>query len=270
MRTAPIGRRIIQPGRLTIGAGISDLLSPRLVPVLAAAGADYVFIDMEHTRFSMSDVATLIDGAQATDIPIIVRPPEVTRGFVQRLLDLGADGFFAPCIDSAREAALAVRLMKYPPAGERGDSGRIHRSRPSPAAARDEANDNTVLIAIVETAAGAENIDSICATEGVDGVSIGPSDLSLSLGVPGDLDSELYQAAERRIVDSCRAHRMPFQIGTAPTIKEALAQHALGCFTVFVDDEVGLLTRALSTFRAELRQSLGDDLTGDTGTDSAD
>jgi 2-keto-3-deoxy-L-rhamnonate aldolase RhmA len=224
--------------------------------VLARAGADYVFIDMEHTRFSLGDVAAFIDGAQGVDIPIIVRPPEVTKGYMQRLLDLGADGFFTPCIGSAEDAAAAVRFMKYPPVGERGDSGRIQQSRPSPARARDEANENTVLIVIVETADGAENIDEICATAGVDGVSIGPADLSMSLGVPGDLGNGTYQAAEQRIVDSCRAHGMPFTIGTAPTIEDALRQHALGCFTLFVDDEIGLITRALSTYCAELRPAL--------------
>jgi 2-keto-3-deoxy-L-rhamnonate aldolase RhmA len=256
--TRPMGRRIFRTDRLTIGVGVSDLFSPRLVPVLASAGADYVFIDMEHTRFSLGDVAAFIDGAQGVDIPVIVRPPEVTRGYMQRLLDLGADGFFTPRIDSAEDAAAAVRFMKYPPVGERGDSGRIQQSRPSPARARDEANQNTVLIVIVETAAGAENIDGICATASVDGVSIGPADLSMSLGIPGDLDSGAYQAAEQRIVDSCRAHGMPFTIGTAPTIEDALRQHALGCFTLFVDDEIGLITRALSTYCAELRPVLAE------------
>jgi 2-keto-3-deoxy-L-rhamnonate aldolase RhmA len=254
-----MGRRIFRTDRLTIGVGISDLFSPRLVPVLAGAGADYVFIDMEHTRFSLNDVATFIDGAEGTDVPIIVRPPEVSRGYVQRLLDLGADGFFIPRIETAADVATAVRFMKYPPVGERGDSGRLQASRPSPAHARDEANENTVLIAIVETAAGAENIEEICAAPGVDGVSIGPADLSLSLGVPGSLGSDVYQKAEQRVVDACRAHGVPFTIGTAPTIEDALAQHAQGCFTLFVDDEIGLLTRALSAYCAALWPSLDKD-----------
>jgi len=254
-RPRPKGRRIFQADRPTIGVGISDLHSPRLIPVLASAGADYAFIDMEHTRFTLSDVASLIAGAGSVDIAIIVRPPEVSRGYIQRLLDLGADGFFAQRIDCAEDAAAAVRFMKYPPAGERGDSGRIQRA-PNPARARDEANLNTVLIAIVETAAGVRNIDEICAVAGVDGVSIGPADLSMSLGVPGDLESDVYQDAEQRILDSCRAHGMPYTIGTAPTIEDALRQHALGCFTLFVDDEIGLLTRALATYRADLQTTL--------------
>ena len=80
-------------------------------------------------------------------------------------------------------------------------------------------------------------------------MSIGHADLSLSLGVPGDRESALYRAAEDRIVESCRRHNMPFTIGTAPSIEEALQQREQGCFTVFVDDEIGLITRSLSILR---------------------
>lgn len=251
----PIGKRIFQPDRLSVGFGISDLFSPRLIPLLASAGADYVLIDMEHTRFTLHDVAGFIDGAQAADIPVIVRPPEVNRSCMGRLLDVGADGFLVPRIGNAADAAAAVRFTKYPPAGERGDSGRIYAAWPDSARARDDANENTVVIALVESRDGAENIDEICQTPGVDAVWIGHADLSLSLGVPGDLGSESYRTAEQRIVDSCVRHEMPFTIGIAPTIEDALERRARGCFAAFVDDEVGLLTRALSTYADDLRRA---------------
>jgi 2-dehydro-3-deoxyglucarate aldolase len=251
----PIGRRIFRPDRLSIGVVISDLFSPRLIPVLARAGADWVFIDMEHTRFTLHDVASFIDGAQAADVPVIVRPPEVNRSCMGRLLDLGADGLWAARIDNAADAAAAALFTRYPPAGERGDSGRIYAARPDSARARDDVNENTVLIALVESRDGAENIDEICQTPGVDGVAIGHADLSLSLGVPGDLGSESYRTAEQRIVDSCVRHEMPFQIGIAPTIEDALEQRARGCFAVLVDDEIGLLSRALSTYAGDLRRA---------------
>jgi 2-keto-3-deoxy-L-rhamnonate aldolase RhmA len=249
----PIGRRIFRSDRLSVGVVISDLFSPRLVPVLARAGADWVFIDMEHTRFTLHDVASFIEGAQAADIPIIVRPPEVNRSCMGRLLDLGADGLWAPRTASAADAAAAARFTRYPPAGERGESGRLYAAWPDSARARDDVNQNTVLIALVESREGVENIDQICQTPGVDAVAIGHADLSLSLGIPGDLASQTYRAAEQRIVDACVRHAMPFQIGMAPTVGDALAQRARGCFTVLADDEVGLLTRALSAYTGDLR-----------------
>ena len=85
---------------------------------------------------------------------------------------------------------------------------------------------------------------------------LGHADLSVSLGVAGDLESEVYREAERRILDSCRSHGMPFTVATAPTPAIALEQAALGCFTVFVDDELGLLERALSGYVEEFRAGL--------------
>ena len=254
----PIGRQIFAEHRLTLCVGISELYSPRLIPLLARAGADYVFIDMEHSSFSMREVAGLIDGAHGARVPIVVRPPAVERGYIGRLLDLGADGIFAPRISSAADAATAVRFMKYPPVGERGDSGTIFMARPGSAEAAKAANENTVLVALVETHEGAKNIDEICETSGVDAVSIGHADLSLSLGVPGDRESRRYQHAEERIVESCRRHNMPFTIGTAPTLEEALEQKDRGCFSLFVDDEIGLITSSLSSYVEQFRQATAD------------
>ena len=250
----PIGRQIFRENGVTLCVGISELYSPRLVPLFAQAGADYVFIDMEHSSFSMREVAGIIDGAHGARVPIVVRPPAVERGYLGRLLDLGADGIFAPRISSAADAGTAVRFMKYPPVGERGDSGKIFGTRPRSAQAAKAANENTVLVALVETREGAENIDEICETSGVDAISIGHADLSLSLGVPGDRESRTYQEAEERIVDSCRRHNMPFTIGVAPTIEQALQQKERGCFSLFVDDEIGLITSALSSYVQEFRR----------------
>src|SRR5205807_6735013 len=99
-------------------------------------------------------------------------------------------------------------------------------------------------------------IDAICETPGIDAVWIGHADLSLSLGVPGDLESEAYRRAEDRIVESCRAHGMPWTIGVAPTPAVGLEQARRGAFTVFVDDEVGLITRTLAEYVAEFTSAL--------------
>src|SRR5207237_1112385 len=81
--------------------------------------------------------------------------------------------------------------------GDRGDDGRIYAARPRSREAMDDANENTVLMVIVETAEGAENIDEICETPGIDAVWLGHADLSVSLGVAGDLESEVYREAEQ-------------------------------------------------------------------------
>lgn len=244
--------------RATIGVTVSELLSPSLFSVLAAAGADYGLVDMEHTSFSYRDVATLIASAQATSLPVVVRPPEVSRSAIGRVLDLGADGILAPRCDHGGAAAL-VRFAKYRPLGDRGDDGRIAAAfgPGDPRALIDELNSNTIVIAGVETRNDVEAIDEICTTPGIDGIWVGPADLSLALGVPGDLDDETYRAAERRVLDVCRAHGMPFALGAASAPAAAIEQARLGCFTIVTDNEVTLLRRAVSGFLEAVHEGLG-------------
>jgi len=253
-------RKIVFPeGRPSIGVGVSELLSPSLLSILAAGGIDYGFVDMEHTSFSFRDVSLLLAGARAVNLPVLVRPPEVSRSAIGRLLDLGADGIIAQRIGSAEDAAAAVRYSRYRPLGDRSDSGRIAAAfeRQDVRALIDAANENTIVIAILETREGVESIDEICTTPGIDGIWVGPADLSLALDVPGDLGSLVYAEAEDRIVGACRAHGMPFAIGSAGTPSAAQAQIRRGCFTLLADDEVTLLGRAVADYVSEVRGTLG-------------
>ncbi len=245
---APIGRRIFRRDRPSIGVGISELRGPSLVPLLASAGIDYVLVDMEHTSLSFRDVAVFASAGRAVGLPVLVRPPAPSRSDIGRAMDLGADGLFVQRVGSGAEAAEAVRYMKYPPEGERGDKGSVYAARPDSRAVADGINLNTVLIVIVETVEGARNIDEICATPGVDAVSVGHADLSLALGVAGDLEAEPYRNAFERILESCRAHEMPFTIGTAGTAEAALEQVRLGSFSIFFDDELGIIERATTEY----------------------
>jgi 2-keto-3-deoxy-L-rhamnonate aldolase RhmA len=255
MRRIPKGRMLFREASATIGVGISDLLGPSLVPLAATAGVDYALVDMEHTSFSYRDVGALIASAQGAGLPVIVRPPEVNRSAIGRLLDLGADGVLVPRIGGSEDAAEAVRFAKYRPLGDRGDDGRIAAVAQfeDPRSLIDAVNRNTTVIVIVETAEGVENIEDICTTPGIDGVWIGPADLALALDVPGETDSAIYQNAERRILESCRAHGMSFAIGSASTPTAAAQQIRLGCFTVLADDERTLLTRAIADYVAAVR-----------------
>jgi 4-hydroxy-2-oxoheptanedioate aldolase len=197
-------------------------------------------------------------------VPVIVRPPEISREWISRLLDIGADGIFAPRVHTAEDARAAVRYAKYPPIGDRGDDGRIHGAFPRSEAEQKYANENTVVVVIVESKGGADHIDEICETPGVDAVSIGPSDLTMSLGIPGERESETYSAIESQIIDSCHKHGMPITIGTAPSVADAIAQRDVGCSSVFMDDEIGVISQAVAKYTAEVKalipRTLGKDV----------
>lgn len=251
----PLGRRLFRDDGASIGVTIGNLLSPSLFGVIAASGADYGFIDMEHTRFSYADVAMLITSAHAVGIPAVVRPPEITRGSVGRLLDLGADGILAPRGERPGDAADLARFGRYPPLGERGDDGRIFAAT-DPRTLAAQLNENIALIASVETREALESIDEICSTPGIDGIWIGTADLSLALDVPGELSSPIYRAAEERILAACQTHGMRFASGGASTPADAIEQSRLGCFTVAMDNETTLLERAIAGYVASVRDGL--------------
>lgn len=259
-RSIPIGRRLFKESGASIGVTLSELHSPWLFSILAAAGADYGFVDLEHTSYSHRDVAVLLAGARAAHLPAVVRPPDLSRSSIGRTLDLGADGILAPRICSQADAEAAVRYAKYKPLGDRGASfGGVRDGfrRGNHRASIEAANAQTILVAVVETAEALEHIDTICETAGIDAVWIGPSDLSVSLGVPGDFESTTYRQAESVLVEACRRREMPFAIGAAGTPAQAVAQIRQGCFTVLVGDDATLLQRAIAGLLRDIHAGLG-------------
>ncbi|TCC27540.1 HpcH/HpaI aldolase family protein [Kribbella speibonae] len=163
---------------------------------IARLGYDYVVLDAQHGLIGYQGLMT---GLLAIDAGASIGP-RATVGLVRveandptpigRALDAGATGVIVPLIDSADDVARAVRAAKYPPVGVRsfGPMRAALRIGPVPA----DSNDATVVLAMIETPLGLENVAEICATPGLDGVYVGPSDLSLALGArfPGDPEVE--------------------------------------------------------------------------------
>ncbi|MCW2905021.1 MAG: aldolase [Streptosporangiaceae bacterium] len=154
---------------------------------LAGLGYDYVCVDGQH---GLIDYAGWLAGLTAIDAARgsagIVRVPANDPAWIGRALDAGARGVIVPLVDTAEEAAAAVRACRYPPRGVRsyGPSRSNLRIGPSPA----EANEQVACVVMIETADGLANVAEICAVEGLDAVYVGPSDLTLALGgrAPGD------------------------------------------------------------------------------------
>ncbi|MFD7154804.1 HpcH/HpaI aldolase/citrate lyase family protein [Kribbella sp. NPDC059898] len=168
--------------------------SPAAAERIGRLGYDYVVLDAQHGLIGYQGLVT---GLLAIDAGSSIGPrPSVGLVRVEandptpigRALDAGAIGVIVPLIDTAADVARAVRAAKYPPAGARsfGPMRAALRIGPVPA----DSNDATVVLAMIETALGLENVAEICATPGLDGVYVGPSDLSLALGArfPGDPD----------------------------------------------------------------------------------
>lgn len=163
------------------------LLDPISAEIGAGAGFDWVLVDAEHAPYSVRDVQTHLQAIAPYGVPALVRPAEGRTALLKQLLDVGAQTLLVPMVNTAQQARQLVRDVRYPPQGIRGLGTSMAR------AARwngvddylHKANDEICLIVQAETQTAMDNLSAIAAVDGVDGVFIGPADLSASMGYIG-------------------------------------------------------------------------------------
>jgi 2-keto-3-deoxy-L-rhamnonate aldolase RhmA len=179
------------------GTFVIELPTPRAVRALALAGFDFVVLDLEHSPVGVGELGPLIAEAQLCGVAALVRPPALDAPLVGKLLDLGANGVLIPHVDSAQEARTAVQAARYAPEGTRGAcplTGTTVFDTPS-----GKLDSAALVLVQIESSQGLEAVDEIAATPGLDGVFVGPYDLSHALGEPGEVDGEGVLEASRRI-----------------------------------------------------------------------
>ncbi len=207
MRDNPLKQKI-QRGERVFGSMVFEFATPGMPAIAAAAGADYLLYDMEHSGLSMSDLKQQIAAARGLSLPVLVRPPAKQYHLASLLLDLGAMGLMFPMVESAEEAAELVSWTRYPPQGERGGAFVVAHDDYTPGDVKTKiatANERTLILALIETAKGLENIEEIIAVPGIDVAHVGQFDLSLSLGQPGDFEHPLVSAGIDRIAAAAKA-----------------------------------------------------------------
>jgi 4-hydroxy-2-oxoheptanedioate aldolase len=169
--------------------------------VMARQGFDALCVDLQHGTAEMNDVAPLLQAISQTDTVPFVRVAWNEPAAIMKALDLGAYGIIVPLVNNAEEAAAAVAACRYPPVGIRssGPVRAVHYGGPDYVA---HANDEIIIMAMIETKEGIANLDAICATPGLDAVYIGPADLSFALGLAprGDNPDPLHLATCDKIL----------------------------------------------------------------------
>ncbi len=202
-------KNALTDGQVVIGTFLFELAKPAVPRILASTGFDFIVIDTEHGTHTIESAAALIASARACGIAPLARVPEITRTNVLRLLEAGADGIVAPMIRDHKDVDELYRLAKYPPEGERGTClGNAHTDyrTPDPASYLRDANENVLLVGQIETKQALENLDDILSPGRLDVAFVGPLDLSVSLGTPGNQNTKQFDAAIELILDRCRAH----------------------------------------------------------------
>lgn len=200
-------KRKLLENRLTVGSWIT-IGHPSVVEVMARAGFDWLTVDLEHSVIDFQAAQVLIATIQAQGLVALVRVTENQPKIIQRVMDAGAAGVIVPMVNSKAEAVCAVEAVRYPPAGKRGVG--LARAQGYGFGFEEYAakiNQESVVIAQIEHIKGVTNLEEILAVEGIDGVLVGPYDLSGSLGHPGRFDHPEVLEAVQRIETVCLAKR---------------------------------------------------------------
>ena len=198
-------------GKPTIN-GWCSIGNPFTAEIMAAQGFDSVTIDMQHGALDYSNVLPMFQAMRASGAVLMARVPWNEPGIIMKALDAGAYGIICPMVNSAEEAARFVSYLRYPPLGQRS-FGPTRVSFAAGANYAGEANDNMLAFAMIETAEGMANLDAIAATPGLDGIYVGPADLTLSLTrgrlAPGfDREEPEMIEALQAIVAACKKNNI--------------------------------------------------------------
>lgn len=218
----------------TFGAW-SSLGHPEIASIFASAKGHFVGVDLEHSTTSLSTAQAMIRACHEFRRACLIRVSPGSVEQMRRLLDAGADGLIVPQVSSSDDIDRAAKVLRYPPKGERsfGVAAAHQYGRVFDAYAR-SANESLTLIVQVETMPAVERIDSIVSHPAVDGVMIGPYDLSGSLGIPGALTHPRVVEASKRVIEACTASSRSCGVHLVHPSLDDIRQHLVAGFTFLV------------------------------------
>ncbi len=228
--------------------------SPIVAEAVGVAGFDWAVLDMEHTPLDLMDLVHLLQAVAGTPMTPMVRVPWNETVGVKRVLDAGASSLMIPFIQNADEARRAVAATRYPPQGVRGMAGMSRGSRfgTTPDYLR-TANDGICVLLQLETPQAMAQLEAIAAVPGVDGLFVGPGDLSGAMGHVGQLTHPEVMASMADAARRANAIGMP--IGTVGGNAETVAAYrAMGYDFLAMASDLGLLMRGLQGALQAMRQ----------------
>ncbi len=250
-------KQALAEGKTVIGCAFNTIRSPEVPRILAAAGFDYTYIDAEHGTFDYGTIHDLARAAADTGLVPLVRVADLQYSLVARALDNGAMGIIFPRVESRELLEKAVSWCRFPPDGVRGfgitpSHLQVRYQKASIGEVAAHINANTLVVLQIETALAVEQRDDLLSVPGLDVVMIGPVDLSISLGVPGEFFHPKMEEAIEKIRDSALAQGVVPGIQTRPI---ELARHWMerGMRFVGCGAETGMLLQGAKSIVDALR-----------------
>ena len=238
---------------------IVELRQPSVLQIMANAGLDFVIIDNEHGGFNIETISDLSRAARLVGITPIVRVPEWSYAQIVQPLDGGAQAIMAPRITEPQQVKEILQMMKYPPLGRRGSvvaRGHTDLKSGSIVETMRDANEESMLVVQIETKQALERVDEILSVGGVDVALVGPTDLSVALGIAGKMTDPLLVSAITSVIDACQRHNVYPAIHMNDL---TLASHwaTKGMRLVSFNSEVGMLTQAVSGAVTSIGAAMG-------------
>ena len=209
-------------GKMVCGTMIRVTRNPAIVCLAKQAGLDFVMFDCEHGVFTTETLHDIMMTAMSLGLEAYARVPTPTKDYISRILDCGASGIMAPMTETVEQAENLVYYSKYPPIGNRGFTSAANNGYKGGKHEDilQEANARVMTIAQIETKLGVENAEKIAAVNGIDALLIGPNDLSIDLGIPGDLNNPIEIEAIKTVATACKKHEKLFTIHAKPEYQD--------------------------------------------------
>ena len=204
-------KRQLSEGKVALGLGLKLARTVDIAAVGKTCGFDWLFIDMEHGSHDVDGASQIAMAALPYGITPIVRVPGKEHHHASRLLDSGAQGIVVPHVDSVEEAKRAVAYCKYPPIGHRSAMGAMPQyafANVPIAESLPAANNETLVIVMLETPDAIARCEEIAAVPGVDSLLIGTNDLCAEMGIPGQFSDPKVEDAYKKVIAACKKNKI--------------------------------------------------------------
>lgn len=209
-------KRKLAAGELVLCMGVNQMRTPNIAMLAAACGFDAIYIDLEHNPTSLETTAGICVAALGLGVTPIVRIGSHDPALAARVLDCGAQGLMVPHVANAAEARGIVAACRFAPLGHRSAAGStpaVGYAALKQAEINRRLNEETLLIAMIETPGAVERAEEIAAVEGIDMLHIGSTDLSTEMGIAGEYEHDRMRGAYQTVAAAAKAHARSFGVG---------------------------------------------------------
>ncbi len=252
-------KELFRQDKIALGMNVRLARSGDIAGIAKSTGHDFIFIDCQHSLYNVETVGHIAMAANGCGIAPLARVSGCDDPQTQVLLDNGVMGIVFPDVNTAEQARRAVNRCKYPPIGTRSVGGGypILNYRPTPVPDAVAAlQDNTLVVCMIETQEGLDNVEAICAVEGVDVIHVGSNDLLTAMGKPGSFGSAQHIAALEKVIAACKKYGKAPGVGGDRNLARQVEFIRKGMRFITTNSEIAFILAEGSRVTGELRTAL--------------